>query len=83
MAIMEGMIGAVVWPPQIRTSNMSILTHHLDRPFASERPARISEARKAKLKDLALGALTLLSMGSVLTALIALKTAIHVWHMHA
>ena len=83
MAIMEGMIGAAVSPPQTGTSNMSILTHHLDRPFAPERPGRISEARKAQLKDLAIGALTLLSMGSVLTALIALKTAIHVWHMHA
>ncbi|RXT51542.1 hypothetical protein [Bradyrhizobium betae] len=62
---------------------MSILTHGLDRPFGCERPARISAAaRKAQLKDLALGALTLLSMGSVLTALIALKTAIYVWHMH-
>jgi hypothetical protein len=62
---------------------MSILTHGLDRPFGSERPTRISAARKAQLKDLALGALTLLSMGSVLTALIALKTAIYVWHLHA
>ncbi|OPZ00124.1 hypothetical protein A5906_23175 [Bradyrhizobium sacchari] len=59
---------------------MSILTHGLDRPFA--RPARISGARKVRLRDFALGALTLLSMGSVLTALIALRTAIYVWHMH-
>jgi hypothetical protein len=62
---------------------MSILTHGFDRPFGSKRPTRISGVRKAQLKDLALGALTLLSMGSVLTALIALKTAIYVWHMHA
>jgi hypothetical protein len=62
---------------------MSILTHGFDRPIGSERRTRISGARKAQLKDLALGALTLLSMGSVLTALIALKTAIYVWHMHA
>ena len=62
---------------------MSILTHGLDRPFGSERLPRISAARKTQLKDLALGALTLLSMGSVLTALIALRTAIYVWHMHA
>lgn len=61
---------------------MSILTHGLDRSFGPERPARISEARKLPLKDLALGTLTLLTMGSVLTALIALKTAIYVWHMH-
>jgi hypothetical protein len=59
---------------------MSILTHSLDRPF--ERPARLSEARKKQLKGFALGALTLFTMGSVLTALIALKTAIYVWHMH-
>ncbi|MBR1130988.1 hypothetical protein [Bradyrhizobium iriomotense] len=61
---------------------MSILTHGLDRPFAPERPARISEARKAQLKRIALQGLALLSMGSVLTALIALRTAIYVWHMH-
>ncbi|WP_439370178.1 hypothetical protein ACRQ5Q_35050 [Bradyrhizobium sp. PMVTL-01] len=61
---------------------MSILTHGLDRPFGPERSARISEARKTELRDFALGALTLLSMGSVLTALIALRTAIYVWPMH-
>ena len=62
---------------------MSMLTHSLDRPFhGTDQPSRISEARKAQLKRLALGALTLLSMGSVLTALIALRTAIYVWHMH-
>jgi hypothetical protein len=60
---------------------MSILTHGLDRPFHAERPARLSTARKAQLKRLALGALTLLSMSSVLTALIALKTAIYVSHL--
>jgi len=63
---------------------MSILTHGFDRPFGeAERPVRISEARKAQIKRIALGALTMLSMGSVFTALIALKTAIHVWHLHA
>ncbi|AWM03106.1 hypothetical protein [Bradyrhizobium amphicarpaeae] len=63
---------------------MSILTHGFDRPFGeTKHPVRISEARKAQLKRVALGALTMLSMGSVLTALIALKTAIHVWHLHA
>ncbi|WP_339035322.1 hypothetical protein WHZ78_27125 [Bradyrhizobium symbiodeficiens] len=62
---------------------MSMLTHGLERPLAwAERPALISAARKAQLKRLALGALTLLSMGSVLTALIALRTAIYVWHLH-
>lgn len=63
---------------------MSMLTHGLDRPFDEvERPARISNERKAQLKRLALSALALLSMGSVLTAFIALKTAIYVWHLHA
>ena len=61
---------------------MSILTHDLDRPLA-ERPVRISDARKAQLERIALQALGLLSMGSVLTALIALRTAIHVWHLPA
>ncbi|MGY3031066.1 hypothetical protein ACVIIV_000236 [Bradyrhizobium sp. USDA 4354] len=62
---------------------MSILTHDFDRPFGAERPLRISDARKAQLKRIALQALGLLSMGSVLTALIALRTAIHVWHLPA
>jgi hypothetical protein len=63
---------------------MSMLTHGFDRPFDEvERPARISKERKALLKRLALSALTVLSMGSVLAALIALKTAIYVWHLHA
>jgi hypothetical protein len=63
---------------------MSTLTHGLDRPFdeVEQRP-RISKERKAQLKRLALSALTMLTMGSVLTALIALKTAIYVWHLHA
>jgi len=63
---------------------MSMLTHGAERPLDwAERPARISPERKAQLKRIALGALTLLTMGSVLTALIALKTAIYVWHLHA
>ena len=62
---------------------MSMLTHSLDRPFGeADRPSRISTAHKAQLQRLVLGALTLLSMGSVLTALIALRTTIYVWHMH-
>ncbi|TCU72316.1 hypothetical protein EDE08_105176 [Bradyrhizobium sp. R2.2-H] len=61
---------------------MSILTHDLDRPLA-EHPVRISHARKAQLSRIALQALGLLSMGSVLTALIALRTAIHIWHLPA
>lgn len=63
---------------------MSMLTHGFDRLFDEvERPARISKERKAQLKRLALSGLTVLSMGSVLAALIALKTAIYVWHLHA
>jgi len=63
---------------------MSMLTHSLDRPFdEADRPSWISTARKAQLKRVALQGFALLSMGSVLTALIALKTAIYVWHLHA
>ena len=63
---------------------MSILTQGFDRPFeGADRKVRISEARKALLKRIALRALTVLTMGSVLTALIALRTAIYVWHLHA
>jgi hypothetical protein len=61
---------------------MSMPTHSL--PFdGADRSPQISTARKAQLKRFALGALTLFSMGSVLTALFALRTAIYVWHMHA
>lgn len=62
---------------------MSILTHDFDRSFGAERTAHISAARRAQLKRIALQALGLLSMGSVLTALIALRTAIHIWHLPA
>lgn len=68
----------------VKESEMSLLIHGIERPVDwAERPARISRERKAQLKRLVLGALTVLSMGSVLTALIALKTAIYVWHLHA
>ena len=63
---------------------MSMLTHGFERPFDwAGRPARISGEHKAQLKRVALRALAVLTMGSVLTALIALKTAIYVWHLHA
>ncbi|MGL9621904.1 hypothetical protein QRQ56_28350 [Bradyrhizobium sp. U531] len=62
---------------------MSILTHDFDRSFGAERTRRISEAREAQLKHIALQAFGLLAMGSVLTALIALRTAIYVWHLPA
>ena len=63
---------------------MSMLTHNLERPFNwAERPMRISGERKAQLKHVALRALAALTMGGVLAALIALKTAIFVWNLHA
>ncbi|SFI21477.1 hypothetical protein [Bradyrhizobium sp. cf659] len=62
---------------------MSMLTHSFDRPFDGAERLRIAKARKTQLKRMALRALAVLSMGSVLTALIALRTAIHVWHLHA
>ena len=66
------------------TFNMSMLTHGFDRPFDDvERPARISKEHKAQLKRVALRAVAVLSMGGLLAAVIALKTAIYVWHLHA
>ncbi|WP_426408865.1 hypothetical protein [Bradyrhizobium ganzhouense] len=63
---------------------MSMLTHGFEWSFNwAERSARISSERKAQLERAAMRALTVLTMGSVLTALIALKTAIYVWHLHA
>ncbi|WP_314947044.1 hypothetical protein [Bradyrhizobium cosmicum] len=61
---------------------MSILTHGFDRPFdGTNRLSRISAARRTQLKRLALSALALLSMGSVLTALIALRTTFYAWRL--
>jgi predicted RNA-binding Zn ribbon-like protein len=66
------------------TLEMSMLTHVFERPFDwAGRPARISKEHKAQLKRVALRALAVLSMGSLLAAVIALKTAIYVWHLHA
>jgi hypothetical protein len=63
---------------------MSMLAQGLERPLDwVERRPRMSTARKAQLKRVALRALTVVTMGGVLTALIALKTAIFVWHLHA
>jgi hypothetical protein len=63
---------------------MSMLAQGIGRPLDwVERRPRMSAVRKAQLKRVALRALAVLTMGSVLTALIALKTAIFVWHMHA
>ncbi|MDN4984950.1 hypothetical protein KUL72_09145 [Bradyrhizobium arachidis] len=63
---------------------MSMLTQGFERSLNwAERPARISMERKARLKRVALRMLAVLTMGSVLTALIALKTAIYIWHLHA
>jgi hypothetical protein len=63
---------------------MSMLTHGFERPLDwAARPARISQERKAQLKRVALRALAVLSMGGLLAAVIALKTAVYVWHLHA
>src|SRR5882757_446770 len=61
------------------TFKMSMLTHGLERPFDwAKRPARISGEHKAQLKRIALRVLAVLSMGGLLAAVIALKTAIYV-----
>ena len=63
---------------------MSMLAQGFERPSGwAERPAFISREHKAQLKRVALRALAVLTMGGVLTALIALKTAIFVWNLHA
>ncbi|MDF0579398.1 hypothetical protein [Bradyrhizobium yuanmingense] len=55
-----------------------------ERPrLRAEQQLRISKLRKARLERIALDGLAMLSMCSVLTALIALRTAIHIWHLHA
>jgi hypothetical protein len=70
---------------------MSILTHGFERPYRSSRKqgalgsafsAPISRVHSTTLQHLCLRALALLSMGAVLTALIALKTAIFMWRFH-
>lgn len=56
---------------------MSTLTHGFEQPLQwAERWLPMSKLRKAQLKRIALHGLAMLSMGSVLTALIALRTAI-------
>jgi hypothetical protein len=63
---------------------MSMLTRGFERPVGwAERSTRLSGERKAQLKRLALRALTAVSMGCVLAAMIMLKTAIYVWNLHA
>jgi hypothetical protein len=66
---------------------MSMLTHRLEQPLhptarKSVHGAMISKPDGATLQHLCLRALALLSMGAVLTALIALKTAIFMWRFH-
>ncbi|UPK28689.1 hypothetical protein IVB26_09855 [Bradyrhizobium sp. 195] len=63
---------------------MPTLTHGVEQPlrWAEHQPA-LSKLRMAQVKRLALHALTVISMGSVLTALIALRAAIYLWHLHA
>ncbi|MCK1736026.1 hypothetical protein IVA79_19290 [Bradyrhizobium sp. 138] len=63
---------------------MPVLTHRLEPPlYQIERQPRLPKVHRAQLTRLALQVLTVFSMGSVLTALIALRTAIHVWHLPA
>ena len=62
---------------------MSMLTQGFERPSNWAENPMISVERKTQLKRIALRALGVLTMGSVLTALIALKTAIFVWNLHA
>jgi hypothetical protein len=62
---------------------MSMLTQGFERRSEWAERSMISGERKAQLKRIALRALAVLTMGSVLTALIALKTAIFVWNIHA
>jgi hypothetical protein len=66
---------------------MSMLTHGLERTFhatgAQDAPAvALSKKQQETLKRISLRALAVLSMGGVLTALIALKTAIFMWRLH-
>jgi hypothetical protein len=63
---------------------MSMLIQGFERPFdRARRPALISSERKARLERIALRALAVLTMGSVLTGLIALRTVAYVWRLHA
>lgn len=63
---------------------MSMLTQGFERPSSwPERPAQVANERKTQLKRVALRALAVLTMGGALTALIALKTAVFVWNLHA
>ncbi|QOZ79169.1 hypothetical protein XH83_29475 [Bradyrhizobium sp. CCBAU 53351] len=63
---------------------MPVLLQHAEQPprWAERRPAQ-SKVRSAQLEHLARPVLTVLSMGSVLTALIALRAAIYLWQLHA
>ncbi|MCP3472589.1 hypothetical protein NLM33_19945 [Bradyrhizobium sp. CCGUVB1N3] len=66
---------------------MSMLTHRFEQPFRplerkSVPEAWISNAHAATIRRVCLGTLALLSMGSVLTVLIALKTVIFMQRFH-
>ena len=66
---------------------MSMLTHGLERSFHSAgaqttHVAGLSNGPPAILKRVGLRALAVLSMGSVLTALIALRTVIFMARFH-
>jgi hypothetical protein len=66
---------------------MSILAHGVERSFHATRAqdahaVALSKKQQETLKRISLRALAVLSMGGVLTALIALKTAIFMWRLH-
>ena len=64
-------------------ADMSMLTQGLERPLAGWNAAADLDGAQGTAQARRAQALALLSMGSVLAALIALKTAIYVWHIHA
>jgi hypothetical protein len=63
---------------------MPVPTDRFEQPLhRSEGHPGLSEPRRAQGERLALQLLTVLSMGSVLTALIALRAAICLWRFNA
>ncbi|GLR85083.1 hypothetical protein [Bradyrhizobium iriomotense] len=66
---------------------MSMLTHRFEHfPHSpaerSSLATRLTPAHRKAIRRIGLRVLAILSMGSVLTALIALKTVIFMWRFH-
>ncbi|TPQ33451.1 hypothetical protein C2U70_19265 [Bradyrhizobium guangdongense] len=61
---------------------MSMLTHRLERPIHSADEATILGTLATTAGRFCLQLFAILSTGSVLTLLIALKTAAHLWRFH-